>query len=256
MGMYDYIGHTQVKCFYKYFFYHGLVTSGGSLEVYNIGDKVPYKTDWYNYTKNFNMIMEDYDEENDYKEFYLLAGIRDGKLKFVKPINKTSMIDWIGIGRCIDDSGTWRNIHSKRDAIDYVEKLIIFNKTKLDYLKNNEPVWEKFSELITGISVVSEEERKQREKELERLSNDLEEEQKRTEAFLQQAYRPLLKYTMQKPDGVEEREIIGAYKSCIETLESMQNKDSEHKKALEECKKSFEEFLEKLRKEEKNELLF
>lgn len=71
MGMYDYLGKTQVKCFYLPVISHEIDSipgleqkpitkleywaTMGSLHMYRVGQKVPYKTLWYDYGKNFKV---------------------------------------------------------------------------------------------------------------------------------------------------------------------------------------------------------
>lgn len=60
MGMYDTINGEQVKCFFWVHYYNPskekgchLTTSGGNLDIFHDGDEIPYKTNSYNYTKDF-----------------------------------------------------------------------------------------------------------------------------------------------------------------------------------------------------------
>lgn len=61
MGMYDTINGEQVKCFYWTHYYNPqkktdgchLCSSGGNLQYFDTGNKVPFKTNAYNYTENF-----------------------------------------------------------------------------------------------------------------------------------------------------------------------------------------------------------
>ena len=123
MGMYDYIGTEQVKCFYIYLYSTneitpGLWISGGSLDSYQIGDKVPYKTKYYDYTKDFNIVLID-DEYDEYNNTVTICMIRDGILKDIKPLAKTTEDDW-NILRCISYDGEWLNVYSKEEAEKYV----------------------------------------------------------------------------------------------------------------------------------------
>ena len=82
MGMYDMICGDQVKCFYRYFeFKDEIWTTSGDLRRFRIGDKVPYRTSWYNYTKNFNIInLWDTLLEDGCADVHMLIGVRSGKV--------------------------------------------------------------------------------------------------------------------------------------------------------------------------------
>lgn len=85
MGMYDTINGEQIKMFIvpliylpdKYIETNNILSySGGSLLNYDVGDEVPYKTFWYNYGKDFNII--DF-ASNYYDDKVIIHKIRDGK---------------------------------------------------------------------------------------------------------------------------------------------------------------------------------
>ena len=67
MGMYDYLGDSQIKAFYVsgnpiHADENGIVyqpyAMGGDLRHYTYGDKVPYYSFFYNYGKNFIIFDE------------------------------------------------------------------------------------------------------------------------------------------------------------------------------------------------------
>ena len=115
MGMYDMICGDQVKCFYRYFeFKDEIWTTSGDLRRFRIGDKVPYRTSWYNYTKNFNIInLWDTLLEDGCADVHMLIGVRNGKVNFVKPLAQANETDWKNIQRCIDYRGEWLRIFSQ-----------------------------------------------------------------------------------------------------------------------------------------------
>ena len=83
MGMYNYLNGEQIKCFPVPMVYidngekgHVSINSvGGLLNVYNLGDSVPYRSNIYNYGKDFMVF--------DYRGFegvYTIHFIKDGKV--------------------------------------------------------------------------------------------------------------------------------------------------------------------------------
>ena len=81
MGMYDIFysddtDNNQLKIFYRPYCYDDgyIHYSGGDLKYYAIGDPVPWRTPWYNYTKNFTALNVD-----PLSEEFLIYVFRDGK---------------------------------------------------------------------------------------------------------------------------------------------------------------------------------
>lgn len=121
MGMYDVINNEQIKIFdvpiislsdlpQGFLFF-----SGGSLNEYDVGEKVPYQTYWYNYTKDFNIIdffPTEYDETVIHK-------IRDGKnagVILLKDITKSDLqYD------SYNDHGRKMNINTVDDIKAYID---------------------------------------------------------------------------------------------------------------------------------------
>lgn len=138
MGMYDTICGDQVKCFYKQFEHGGeLWTSGGSLNYYNIGDEVPYKTDYYDYTRNFNII--NIWDELDTEDNNILTGIRDGKVIFSKKLTEGVESDWTNMQKCISYYGEELKISAQDEALGYVKAVREYERQKFDYIKNKMP---------------------------------------------------------------------------------------------------------------------
>lgn len=169
--MYDTICGDQVKCFYKYHDYKDeLWRTGGSLRYFGIGDKVPYRTGWYNYTKNFNIINiwnSPFDAE--LSEPNILTGIRDGKVQFTKQLNLAEGNDWENIERCITSHGEWLRVNSQEEAIAYAKAIKEYNFKRTEYLMNNMPYKDKAMNLLYGIAVVDKEEKKRRFSELKAI---------------------------------------------------------------------------------------
>lgn len=131
MGMYDIINGFQVKCFTVPIYYgrgvfgleefkdYGLGFSGGSLRSYHVGDEVPYKTWWYDYTPDFNVIDAD-GEETVYK-------IRNGKVINVKRGN-LRVQDFEGINLCVGYHGTMLHIKEYEEFRRFFKNIKKFRK--------------------------------------------------------------------------------------------------------------------------------
>ena len=155
MGMFDTILGNQVKCFHDDF-------SGGSLSDFKYGDKVPYKTDYYDYTENFNILLTDEESETGKP---VLIKIRDGKVYSVKDIEITVLKDWDGL--CINKYGKTIRINSKEIAQEYSDCAKQYYKEKFEYMRENISKSKKIFNL-SDVSTLSDEERKIREEELNR----------------------------------------------------------------------------------------
>lgn len=136
MGMYDYINGNQIKCFYTPLFYvcdiledNYINHSGGSLTGFNTGCKVPFKTMYYNYSKDF--IIYDYRADN------FVHIIKDGMVYETILLDKLSdeYISYI----CIDYFGNKLNIKTKDDMF------VIKNEFK-DLFENKRKISRKIKE--------------------------------------------------------------------------------------------------------------
>ncbi|WP_097006734.1 hypothetical protein [Lacrimispora amygdalina] len=194
MGMYDTICGDQVKCFYSYFEYQNEpYRSGGLLRYFNINDEVPYRTEDYNYTKNFNIINihDIFDESMDES---VLIGVRCGRVRFIKLLDQASDMDWINIQRCINYDGELLRIETNAEALKYVAALKKYMRQKSDYLENYMPCRKRINVLSHGLGNLLDEERIKRFAEIEKLDV---ERQKEWEAFLifeKQIAEPLKNY--------------------------------------------------------------
>ena len=138
MGMYDSINGEQVKCFGVpcYYSEDGVHPMGGALKGYGNGDKVPYKTLWYDFTPNF--VIVDFDPYWAEKEGEILFHIiRDGKVFKTCGIDELNDDDFDGIEVFVDYWGYILNVNTKEgclkkkeDAKIYSEKSKILCKEK------------------------------------------------------------------------------------------------------------------------------
>lgn len=126
MGMYDYVGHSgdQVKCFYvpcitvhynketqkSEVYFH---TSGGKLANAN---NAPYKTCYYNYSKDFAIL--DYQWYN--QDTPVVHIFKDAKWVETREWNEFED-DYNYPDVTIDKYGEWTNIHSVADMKEFVE---------------------------------------------------------------------------------------------------------------------------------------
>lgn len=145
MGMYDTINGEQVKIFDVPIISLGdeifgfLSFSGGSLCEFGIGDEVPYKTKWYNYTKNFNIL-------DFFPEFYdetVIHIIRDGKNEGIIPLS--SVIDEIFTCDCYDSRGRKMKISSKDDIEEYIKKVDALNEATRKKKNDAFRAWGKYT---------------------------------------------------------------------------------------------------------------
>lgn len=248
MGMYDCLEQCQVKCFYHYFWYeveagNGLSSSGGSLNVYRIGDEVPYCRGWYDYTKDFNVVI------NDVLEGDVIAGIRNGKLAFVKNIAKTSELDWVGIKRCIDMGGKWLRIGTKKDASTYVSGLREYEEKRFNYIKNYQPIHKRYHKLLFGIAKLDLEERESRIKEMDRIRPGLEIEIKEFHHYMDKieadTIRPYIKDV--KPEEQRIKEQDAAYRKVLCDLKNRATNEKslyiDYRRQIEKCEKEYKKFI-------------
>lgn len=252
MGMYDYLDGEQVKCFYIYGYSTDIITpglwiSGGSLESYPVGSKVPYKTKYYDYTKNFNIIITDQFSELPLST--MIGVIRNGILKKVIPLSLTIDDDWKDVLRCIDYYGDWLNIHSKKEAEDFVTANAKYWTEKFDYIKNKMPVRKKINHLMFGIGVLDPETKKKRLKEFKDLKEESEKENEKFDIFNENLYKQTLAKYMDhvKPDSVIQNELLGAYESALERLENLyqENPSNDILQRKEACYKEYMKLKEK-----------
>ncbi len=133
MGLYDYLGGEQVKCFTRASvgikpndfdsdsFDLILSVVGGDLKGYSRGSAVPYKTPFYNYGKDF-MVFDyrtfNYNESIIDDSDLMVHIIRNGRYFRSVPYNKVPSRYKIGL--VIDNYGMVIDIKTKQDFIDIV----------------------------------------------------------------------------------------------------------------------------------------
>lgn len=229
MGMYDTICGDQVKCFYKYYEYKDeLWRTGGSLRYFGIGDKVPYRTGWYNYTKNFNIInIWDSPFDAELSDPNMLIGIRDGKVKFVKQLGLAEERDWDNIERCITYDGEWLRVNSQEEAMAYAKAIKEYDLKKTEYLMNNMPYKGKAMDFLHGIAVVDKEEKARRFSELEAMEEkkkqEFDEFARYDKCLMREFLDPFEKGV--KPDRVLEKE----EKGIVRNIKRQKKKKHIHK---------------------------
>lgn len=141
MGMYDTLNGEQIKFFIKpyimlpdSFSNSSLGFSGGSLNSYDEGDDVPYKTFWYNYSKDFNIIdFFPYDHDE-----LIVHMIRDGKNIGIKTLDKLTEDDFSC--KSFNDRGALMNIKSTEDIHEYLKNVEIIDdvyKNKISRVAEN-----------------------------------------------------------------------------------------------------------------------
>lgn len=248
MGMYDCMLYEQVKCFSVPCFADGtLWKSGGSLKYYQKNQKVPYRTSWYNYTKNFNILIINSIWDNPEPDTVII--IRDGRLKDVKDLTDTTDKDWKKMERCINYYGDWLRIKTKEDAVDYVNQFILCFLERIRYQKECMPFKKKRDKLVYGISLLSEEEKTERLNAYNALRPNVNLERKAYETYMNEfREKTISKYEKDvKPPKVKYKELLGSYRNAIRWLkkkiktEHVDEKKEKYQKWLKECQKQYEE---------------
>lgn len=116
MGMYDTINDEQVKVFTVPVGYgDNIRLTGGSLLYFGNGDDVPYKTWWYDYTDNFN-IIDEYAHAVNPNEPVIVHKIREGKVAGTLSWVDVSPADFYGVGLCVSYVGDILSIRTYAEA--------------------------------------------------------------------------------------------------------------------------------------------
>lgn len=160
MGMYDTINDEQVKVF-SVPVGHGndVWLSCGSLIYFGDGSEVPYKTWWYNYTKDFN-IIDDMDHIFNPDEPIIIHKIRDGKV--VSTITGWENVlhsDFDGINLCVSYYGDLLKIRSYKEAEQYLKNTKEYHTIREIKRAKAEGLWKEVSKATFGIANKSEEEK-------------------------------------------------------------------------------------------------
>ena len=136
MGLYNYLGNNQVKCFT---IPNMIINSNGNLEIYGLegkfieykrGSKVPYKTLYYNYGENF--LIFDY-RGVIYDEIPLIHIIKNGKYSKTVEYQKLNEEDFIN--KVIDKFGNSINIKEYSDISTFIEDYKLRDKNSITLTK-------------------------------------------------------------------------------------------------------------------------
>lgn len=141
MGMYDIIHGEQVKCFYTPCLSHDMDVkwglppvdrldlwgSTGNLITYHFMDKVPYKTMWYDYTKNFMIFDPEYLGGGDLIHVvkggrYIHSFSKDHLNTIIFPI--TVVIDYYGNPLNIKEKSDFYCMKSEHDSIIAMRQIL------------------------------------------------------------------------------------------------------------------------------------
>lgn len=180
MGMYDTINGEQVKCFTYVLSDKGEPWySGGGLQYYGTGDKVPYKKPHYNYGKNFVILDLNRCPESDYycPYDYILHVIVDGKVKDTFE-NKVGDIDWTINNTVVSYSGELLNIHSSDDVVNYIKSQRKYWEEYDNIHKRSNDLFREMMHYSYGIGLLDKdsEERKMRNEKINEILKLLDEE--------------------------------------------------------------------------------
>ena len=158
MGMYDMICDEQVKCF-------GDDETDGYLTSFGIGDEVPYDTEYYQYPKDFNILLL---SQQSNASLPTLIKIRDGNVHSHLLVKDSLDSDWNGVS-CITKHGGELFINSVADAEEYDKNLTRYHELLEKFQKEKMPNTNKKWELFCGFGVATEEEKKKRRKMMKEL---------------------------------------------------------------------------------------
>lgn len=181
MGMYDTICGEQVKCFYDDY-------TCGFLDYYDIGSKVPYETELYNYTKDFNILLL---ADMSNASVPTLIKVRDGIVTNHLLVRNSIDTDWKGI-HCITKHGGTVFINSVKEADEYDKNITLYHKLLEKFQKEKMPNSNKKWELFCGLGVVSEEEKKKRRKMMKKLQKASDEENVEYAVYSEKLVKELL----------------------------------------------------------------
>lgn len=143
MGLYNYLGAYQVKCFYlanvivDSLDNLSLYTIGGTLRQFEVGDEVPYKTLYYNYGKDF-LIFDTRGISLD--DPVVIHIIKDGK--FFDTVEYSRLSEDYFVPNVIDVYGEKLNIQKYEEILDYYNAVC---KREKDYRELTEKYDKEFN---------------------------------------------------------------------------------------------------------------
>lgn len=247
MGMFDCMLTEQVKCFYlPCFSDNQLWESGGSLRYYQKNQKVPYRTGWYNYTKNFNILI--INSMLSESEPDVVIVVRNGRLKYIKDLVDTTEKDWENMERCINKYGEWLRIKTKNNAFDYIDQYIACYLEKINYIISKMPYSKELDKIGYGFATLSKAEKEKRLKRFDEIKPKVEEEKKALLDYMDEfSEKTLAKYEKNvKPERVEYKELLGSYRKAIRYFKKnnqMKNIGEKAEKDLSDCQRQYQELL-------------
>ena len=139
MGLYNYLGEHQVKCFYlanviiDSLDNLSIYSIGGTLRQYEKGNEVPYKTLYYNYGKDFLI----YDTRGiSLNEEVIIHIIKDGK--YFDTVEYSNLTKNMFVNNVVDVYGDKININIFEDIVDYYNAVVRREKDYIEYTKKYE----------------------------------------------------------------------------------------------------------------------
>ena len=160
MGMYDTINDEQVKVF-SVPVGHGddIWLSCGSLIYFEDGSEVPYKTWWYDYTKDFN-IIDDMEHIFNPEEPIVIHKIRDGKVvSTITGWENVVRSDFDGINLCVSYYGDLLNIKNYDEADQYLKNQSEYHIIRDLKREKANKLWREVSKAVHGVAYKTEEEK-------------------------------------------------------------------------------------------------
>lgn len=226
MGMYDMINDEQVKCFPVVYLYNGIPAySMGSLNSYHVGDVVPYRTLYYNYTKDFNVIELNVWRNAFAPYDFILHVIRDGKVICTKT-DSADDADFSGANMVINYFGNPINI---RSAEEIYECLNGYRKAEAEIETLDETWTRLYAELLQiGRQYVKTEDKNSPEaqrisEKIDQIHQKMREEEKRTK----EKRKEITNFLSQRWEGVTESSCIrlGEYVDIIRNNLELQKEE-------------------------------
>ena len=210
MGLYNYLGNNQVKCFT---IPNMIINSNGNLEIYCLegkfigykrGNKVPYKTLYYNYGENF--LIFDY-RGVIYDEIPLIHIIKNGKYSKTVEYQKLNEEDFIN--KVIDKFGNSINIKEYSDISTFIEDYKLRDKNSITLTK-------KYNEEL-DVKCYSISDLREKKVSSEQLIKDLDKRKIVLDKVTKEVYIPFSnKWFMEE----EDEQVIGYILYCYDNLDN------------------------------------